>query len=414
MTNMPQFPGWSDDFAKAQRGYWELWTKLTQQTLNSDPAAAQAAMGTWAQGYDRWWSGLGKALPANDHADALNSMFQQGQLFLRMSEGYTRFMSAYSKQADASADWQRQLTDGFDRFKSFLAAGDTQQWGDVSKNLMGFSQMPIDSWMQSMAGLFKASTELASAVRQELTPVTAPMEREASRLLAMPAVGYGRESQEQMQKAIQLNLDHQQSAQKFGMAISRVTAESMDLMLQRLIEKGQKGETITSLRALYDLWVDCSEDVFGRFAMTEEFSLLYGEFVNSMMSLRRHVQQMADDALGQMNLPTRRELTTQSERMHQLRRQVSEMDQRLKDGAGRNDDAALAQAESENARRIASLEAEIVSLRALVEARLAALPTIPAAAPVSAPAVEAAVPPSEPEARPRSSGGGKRGKSTNT
>ena len=38
-----------------------------------------------------------------------------------------------------------------------------------------------------------------------------------------------------------------------------------------------------SLRELYDLWVEVSEEHYAEFAMSEEYQALYGDMVNKLM-----------------------------------------------------------------------------------------------------------------------------------
>lgn len=416
MAKAPEFQAWTDEFVNAQRGYWDLWTKLAQEGLKTDPKASQQALGPWSDAFTGWWKGLDTALPQQaENAAALGAMFEQGRMFMQMAETSARYFGAYAKEADGAMDWQHQLGTALEQFKSCLSIGDSQAWSNASKNWLQYGQSPLDTWMQSMNGLMKNSSEMLESFGAEVSPLGGGIEQTTRKLLGMPAIGYSRESQEHLQKAIHLQMEHQQAAQKLTMAMSKVTAEAMDLMFKKLVDMGQRGESIKSLRALYDLWVDCSEESFGRFALTENFSRLYADFVNTLMAFRRQLQVMLDDALAKLNLPNRRELSTQGERVHELRKQVARLDERVHALQGGADTSALRAEVEASAKRIHNLETEILALRRLVEERLVAPPVpvvaataaslAPAHAPIDATTVE------EPEeARPGNNRGGRPGK----
>ena len=76
-----------------------------------------------------------------------------------------------------------------------------------------------------------------------------------------------------------------------------------------------------SLRELYDLWVEVSEEHYAEFAMSEEYQELYGDMVNRLMIMKKHYSEITDDMLRAFNLPNTREVDTMQQRLQQLRRE---------------------------------------------------------------------------------------------
>jgi len=393
MTANPDFLRWTDDFVSSQRGYWDLWNRLAQESLRADPAAAQMAMGGWTVAFDRWWTGMQGALPKGDLAPMLGSLADQMRWYMKMSEGGTRYLGAFAGMDQPTEQWQQHLERSFEQFRQFMAPGQLGDWADATRSLMSLGPQPAGSVMQSMGGLYAATAEILNGLKGEFTTLMGPLENETQRLLGIPAIGYRREAQEQVQRAMQLHLAHQQAMNRFSTAMSGLPSQAMDLMLQKLTAMGERGETVSTLRGLYDLWVDSSEEVFARFALTDEYARLYGEVVNTLMAFRLHAQAMVDDALSHMNLPTRRELDTQQERFQALRRQVADLDQRL------TGSRATSTGDGDAARRIALLEEQVARLSAQVDAR-------PDQAVAPAPGNQAPVGGPAPEAPPRSGGSG--------
>jgi len=150
------------------------------------------------------------------------------------------------------------------------------------------------------------------------------------KVLEAPGVGYFREPQEKQQKGQQLALEYQEANFKFNQAFLRVALESIQGFQNRLL--GLDGDNIPkSLRGLYDLWVEVSEEHYGEFAMSEEYQALYGDMVNRLMVMRRHYGEIADDFLRAMNLPNTREIDTMQERLQQVRRENFALKKEIKE-----------------------------------------------------------------------------------
>ena len=78
---------------------------------------------------------------------------------------------------------------------------------------------------------------------------------------------------------------------------------------------------MTSLREFYNIWVDACEEVYGEYAMSGEYSEMYGEMVNALMQVKRHSSLLVDEMLESMNMPTHREINTLHQRLHEMRRE---------------------------------------------------------------------------------------------
>ena len=58
---------------------------------------------------------------------------------------------------------------------------------------------------------------------------------------------------------------------------------ALDLMEQRLRERAASDETASSLRELFNLWVDCNEETYGRMLRGAEYSELSGRLLNALL-----------------------------------------------------------------------------------------------------------------------------------
>jgi class III poly(R)-hydroxyalkanoic acid synthase PhaE subunit len=186
---------------------------------------------------------------------------------------------------------------------------------------MSFWDMPLDTWQRTVSSFSPFPGDFLKAVHPEGADAMAgDMREHLDRFLSMPGVGYSRESQEQYQQLARLMLDYQKAMQDYAIALSKVGVKSTDRFQEKLAETTASGEPVSSLRAFYDLWVDACEQVYGDFAMTDEYSEMYGEMVNALMAVKHHGSLLVDEMLESMNMPTHREINTLHRRLHEMRR----------------------------------------------------------------------------------------------
>jgi class III poly(R)-hydroxyalkanoic acid synthase PhaE subunit len=156
-------------------------------------------------------------------------------------------------------------------------------------------------------------------------------------------------------------LEHGEALKNYAGALSRIVVRAGELLREKMAERAAAGESFESLRACYDLWVDCGEEAYAEIASSSDFSRLQAGLTNSLMAVKRQEQKMVDEALGALNMPTRRELDTSHRRLHGLQRQVWRMQQSLNDAGVR-----------ELREEVATLEARLQNMAADAETPVAA------------------------------------------
>jgi hypothetical protein len=86
--------------------------------------------------------------------------------------------------------------------------------------------------------------------------------------------------------------------------------------------------------------VDVCEEVYARFAMSEDYTRLYGEVVNALMAFKKQANLIVDDTVEAFNLPTRKEVDSLHKRMHDLRRENNHLRKAVWDLMDRDEDTA--------------------------------------------------------------------------
>jgi hypothetical protein len=83
------------------------------------------------------------------------------------------------------------------------------------------------------------------------------------------------------------------------------------------------------MRALYDLYVDAAEEGYAEVALSDEFREVYGALVNSQMRVRQRVQDEIERSAASLGIPGRTELDSVHKRLHDLRRRVADLEEKL-------------------------------------------------------------------------------------
>jgi len=287
-------------------------------------AQAGAGENPFAGMVENWWS----SLQPDDNGDintVAERFFEMGKGFMSMAEGL--FGAAGQEQPEAALNlWMSSM-------QAALTQWITQIQNNidfVTPDLPGVSGATLSSWAQvadSVAPWLNMSQHLLKEVAEghlpggiEMPGVGAAQEQ-FCRALSMPGLGYTREQQERMQELARHLLSYHDALRAYKLAFAKTALASLDSVQKRLQSMHEEGKKIESLRALYDMWVDASEDAYADFAMSDEYQVVYGDLVNALMQVRQDINQLAEQQYHLMNIPTRSEIDTMQHRQQENRRE---------------------------------------------------------------------------------------------
>jgi len=334
---------WADQWLKAQQQFVDAWSDMAKAGAGGNTSQSDL----WAQSFDLWRKASG-AQSQPDIKQAIDKCVDMGREYFAMAEQVSKSLSAGANPVDAINQWMEQLKQSLQQFGS-MQAFDGAGINEFMKNWFN----PASSWQQMVSGLMPMNAAAWQMPGMNTSVFNlGEMVDPLGRILEAPGVGYFREPQEKQQKGLQLVIEYNRANQAFNNAFLRVALDSIQGFQARLMK--MDAETMPkSLRELYDLWVEISEEHYAEFAMSEEYQQLYGDMVNRLMTMRKHYSEMTDDLLRAMNLPNTREVDTMQERLQQLRREnfqlkkeIGEIKAMLQRGAGK---AAAAPAPAEPA-----------------------------------------------------------------
>ena len=172
-------------------------------------------------------------------------LLKQARAYLAFGEQIRQFAEQSPDTGSQPTDWDTTLRQHFDRFKAAVAQ--STEDSNIDPDLARLWTLTLESWQQA------ASSLGVSAIA--------------------PRAGQSADGWQA----------YQQVHGEYLELLRQSAVAALDLMEQRLRERAASDETASSLRELFNLWVDCNEETYGRMLRGAEYSELSGRLLNALL-----------------------------------------------------------------------------------------------------------------------------------
>jgi class III poly(R)-hydroxyalkanoic acid synthase PhaE subunit len=312
------FSAANKDWLAFQQQYWNAWRSLGDQARET-MSTPEMPTNPWAQALDSWWKTIspGTGPEVNDFYTRLS---EQAKAFFRLSEGFGQMAQAATTSGDALTQWQDQMEQALAGLKQNFSQS-TPNTHEFMRQVMAFWELPLDTWQRTASSMSVLPDDFLQNLKagklEHIQDITGRM----NEFLSVPGVGYTREWQEQLQTQARLMLDYQNAYREYAAGYSKIGLQSVEQLEALLKAQTEDNKSVTGIRDLYDLWVDCCEEAYGKYVSTDEYAELHGRLVNRLMALKQHSREMIDELLGAIGMPTRHETNTLQRRLQEVRRE---------------------------------------------------------------------------------------------
>lgn len=312
----------TNDWVHAQRQYWDAWLTLIRQASKGDTASLDISSqnSPWIKALELYWNTL-SPLVAEDAKEVFNKFILQGKTYLQFSGEFLKALQTFQHltETQPQQDWQKQWDTSFAQFKENFV-----NVRDLSEGRLNFWALPLDNWQRAVAALSTLPGDFLQYLKPDISKQNAFNDGTGA-LLSGPTVGYTRQWQAQIQEGMRLWAAYQHAQKAYLNLFPKISSRALELMQEKVFALNEQQQRINSLRAIYDLWVDCNEAAYSEFVKTDTYAQTNAELINALMAWKRHEQKMVDEILGALNVPTRQEVNTLNLQLHQLRREIKSL-----------------------------------------------------------------------------------------
>ncbi|MBF0125627.1 MAG: class III poly(R)-hydroxyalkanoic acid synthase subunit PhaE [Magnetococcales bacterium] len=321
--------GWND----LQKKIWEDWSDVTQNSWAKN-FQTDNPMNFFREGMSRW---PGISSPQTPEAAAMRHAMSAMESFMRMGREVFKTFQNLPEGVNPGSEWTSQLDKIIQNAKElFTKSGNSflgglnpmGNMGNMGNNedLAALWNRPMKAWNDFLTTNPAFSNDI---MRSMLTGQS--MEEMMNKFLSMPGLGYNREKQEKMQEGMRLGLEYRKASEEFQVFMTKANNRALDLLHRKLLELAAENKPLQTMRDLYVLWVDCSEEANAEAVTSKEFNALNARMMNALVRVRQHMGGMVDDGLATMNMPTRRELDSAHKQITSLRRRVQALEDEIQE-----------------------------------------------------------------------------------
>jgi len=276
------------DWLKLQQDYWG-WSLDRDSKSISSP---------WLEALDGWWQVMAASLTP-DNLEIASKFIEQGKNYSFFGEDFIKVFKNFEL---SGAEW---LDNSFTELKANFATLLTNKKVSLGFGGEAWQQASLSSWSCELLRLFKLEEE----------------SHEGAKILT------GNGWPQRMQERLRLWTAYQKAQEEYFEWLGKIGMSAIDLLHDKLFELHQQGKNMASLRGLYNLWVECSEEVYAKIAKGDEYSEVQARLLNAVMALKYFERKLIEEMLCALNMPTRTEMDATNLLMQQLKREIKALQQ---------------------------------------------------------------------------------------
>lgn len=318
-----QAEAWFDN----SKQYWDGWFESQRKTMGEQMNAFSGMQGQWGQFFSQWQNMLG-GREAQPGADAFRLFFvKTGENFINMMEQFYQAAGQSRTPEEATKDWIGAMQKFFET--SLMTASQPYDPAAFYKNMMeSMTNAGPAFWTTAFKNPFLGQKWDHNPTGYLFDPF--------GFYASLPGIGYTREKQEHFNKLYRLFVEYEGAMRRYNAEMIKVGLQALHHFQEYLRKPAAEAPPLTSLKEIYVKWVDVCEGVYADYALSDDYTHLYGEVVNALMAFKKQLHLIADDMVEQLNLPTRAEIDSLHKRVHELRRDNIELRKELNGLTGKS------------------------------------------------------------------------------
>lgn len=287
-------------FLQMQNQYMDMW-KTAGQKSPEPPTQSP-----WPDEVNTFWSTLlGQNNSSSPFSNPLSgNTNQQNQLMSQLAKCFEAIVNATdNKDEDTPDQWQALIDQALNDLQSQLTGMNGAPF-NPTPDILNFWSGPLSFWQQSMQP--HVFSDPAQAAGSTESPG--------------PGLGPNREKYEKLKKLQEALNQYQEVQKEFSETFSTFWPDIIE-QLKIKINNVSDDEELASIQSLYNLWIDCAEDIYAKKTKTDTYQKNHSKLVNASMVVKKASDDLQEETLAALNIPSRKEIDTLSERLQKTRRE---------------------------------------------------------------------------------------------
>ena len=214
-----------------------------------------------------------------------------------------------------------EMQDLFKALSGPPGAGAESAWAFLAPTLTSMTQLP---------GIFQRLAKGDKGAAAELGGLFAKnYEETMGKALLAPTIGYFREFQERINKAIYAYGQYTNGKTAFLAFLQSAGIAAAEKVFQRFIELKPKEITPETYKDLYKLWCNTNEEVYQEVSRSKEFVALAKQMVEQGLLLRKELDEISDHFLKFTNFPSKKDINEIYLAIYETKRDLREARKRV-------------------------------------------------------------------------------------
>ena len=140
------------------------------------------------------------------------------------------------------------------------------------------------------------------------------------------------EAREQFQEVMQLWGKFYDECRGCHDLYEKLGLSALDKMENKILELGRKRKKISSLRDIYNLWIDCNEEAYHGCMADKNYLDLYGQLLNTLIDMKGRNDEVMGTLLSLYNVPSKQNMDAVQKSQQDI---IQELDE-TREGGSRN------------------------------------------------------------------------------
>jgi len=214
-----------------------------------------------------------------------------------------------------------EMQDVFKALSATTGAGAESAWAVLAPTLANMTQLP---------GIFQRMAKGDKAAAAELGGLFAKnYEETMGKALLAPTIGYFREFQERINKAIYGYGRYTNAKAGFLSFLQSAGVTAAEKVFQRFIDLTPKEITPETYKELYKLWCNTNEEAYQEVSRSKEFVDLAKQMVEQGLLLRKELDEISDHVLKFTNFPSKKDMDEIYLAIYETKRDLREARKRV-------------------------------------------------------------------------------------